>query len=747
GDLRIEQGPNADWRVVGEDGPILWGLGSRAYAEQQLQALTARQQPKAAEVWSLDVTPEMKASVMQGQHLGQVTAGPLLAMGGASIGGILGSQAEADDHWDRTRNTILGMAGGAALPFLATGAFNVLKGPKPEVPLSQLIPDPQVRARLKQTIPFPGTLLRDRAAKALKVVTATVKDTFRAENELREAGYGEAAEALLKYKSDYLDIAGKAHGHLKGVLKDLRTPGEFEQFWALVALRHDLNTIRQGLEAEAGLHAPQVESALASLEAAVDPRVLDAAQRHKDLMRQIGERLVARGHLHPDTITRWGHYFPDYVLDYVLQAGQSDVTVRPGRRQPITPGTRGYLMEREGGTRETLRDYAKATLKYLTQVEEGFLKDDLVKTVTDQYAAQVPQPGQGFPPGYDLWTYGRGGQTYLLPKVIADRLRQWYDPPSAPVDKLLKGFRTINNTWKGLALRAAWGGFTTMNYLGDVWWSFMSTPFWKWDDVARTLVEAGTATADLMRGESEAGLRAAGQGARADNLYVAELGRKTGLGTGAATTELANLRKDPHLRQLLPPQETLFGKLVGKALGGPGQRVTDRAFKQAADWVRGAEHVMDTIREWTENAPRLAEFMRQLEAGTPPQHAGRITRKVMIDYSDLSPTEETYFRGFLFPFYAFYKHNFARHIPGIAPDAMRAATATVQGLGVVALATAFNEWMNPEIERGLKPWEKNQLHFNVPIGVNPNGGVDYLILMVADPLTLAMSTVGMGGLP
>jgi hypothetical protein len=126
----------------------------------------------------------------------------------------------------------------------------------------------------------------------------------------------------------------------------------------------------------------------------------------------------------------------------------------------------------------------------------------------------------------------------------------------------------------------------------------------------------------------------------------------------------------------------------------------------------------------------------------------------MIDYADLSDFEMNTLRAMIFPFWTFYKKNFQRMMPGLAglgEDAAgaaaankRAVLAQVQGAGLTTAIALFNHWMDPEMEDDLPPHVRDQVHFNVRYGAKGEKG---LTLIFPDPYTIAMTTIGLGGLP
>lgn len=163
------------------------------------------------------------------------------------------------------------------------------------------------------------------------------------------------------------------------------------------------------------------------------------------------------------------------------------------------------------------------------------------------------------------------------------------------------------------------------------------------------------------------------------------------------------------------------------------------------DVVAWGVHKMDLSREYLEGVPRLTKFVNELEAGNPPEHAARITRQVMIDYTALTPHETNYLKGVLFPFYTFYRSNIARYVPGLSDIPPKdAAMAIGRGLGVMGAATAWNELVAPTYEDNLPDWKRNGFHLFLPWG--PRDG-DYVLLTLQDPLNLALGQVGLAGLP
>jgi len=718
----------------------------------------------------------------------------------ATVGAIVGAGTAKAYDKDPKIGAALGAVGMPLAYKIGRHAFKQTPKLESEI-FSQLSPEVQDALSYVPPARSPREFLQQAAA----AIKQSIKTTFTTEGKLKAAGFDDVADEIINLKNKRLEVAPKVFDDFKSVVEPLQTRADMTDFWTLVRLRRYAETGRKGKIIEDGLPLESVEESLALAEQQASPSVLEAARRHKTWAHELGRLRIEGGRLTPNHLLDNPDYFPDYVLDFVNPE-------RPflGAAAPVGKYRKsGSEKLHKGGERTTLRDYVQTMSRYAAETYENHARDMFVKKIMAKHDAmprltaeleQILSPAQMVPAeGTGVFTHIKAlakanqllpedhvffrynDQFGFVPKVIAQRMLAHTDTSS----EALRIAQRVTSRLKGTILRGIWGSFTINNFLGDNWRLLSFDEGWNPLKAADTTYGGpftgavtggaigaltGAASADQQGEQGWKGALAGGAGgaifgamlgkglgtsgqsaAKAAKLftsgvdpkslspadralyYTAQLAQEVNIGSGAATSELgASLHNDPKIR-MLKGHSSPFGRAV-MTIGA------------------GAISKMDMIRGYLETVPRLGEFMLNLERGQAPDKAGRITRKIMIDYSDLSPTEEKWFRGLFIPFYTFYARNLQSLIPGLVtgPDDSFATGAKVAGrawtrmVGPMMATTLYNNTITPGAEDRLTDNERNQLHINLPWGAGNN---DYLYVGFMDPITSAMRMTGTEGLP
>lgn len=587
-------------------------------------------------------------------------------------------------------------------------------------------PDPAIEARFAP----PGDVATAwaRVRQAWNGARDMAGRAVRFEHDLKKAGLTDAVDRLDTFARERADAPRQILGELETVLTGLDRPAQYHAFQRIVMLRRDLE-LADAMEAgrlarrplESGLTPDAARAELGRLEAlaAREPQILEAADRHRALVRATADDLVDRGLMQADTRDRNAEYFPGLVWDRI--ADEASLAGRP--LSPLTPGVRGFLKQAKGGERRTVRDYLEAMSRHLAEVRQATMRDDLVKDLAERYdRSEAVAGGAAMPEKHSLWSYA--GESYLVPDALRSRLQQFTRAKSPEV----RAMNRATAWWKRTTLRVLGVPYELLNFSGDLVNFLVSEPLGELAKAPARMGRAARATR-LAQNPPKAPTRF-----ETELLAIAELGERMNLGTGGATAEIGRaVAERPALRALVRPLED-----------EPASR---RLARLPGDLVRGAVGVQDRFREFRENVPRLAKFMAEIERGQTPEAAARVTRKELIDYTRLTDFERTWLRGALMPFVTWFKKNFENWMPGLREGAdgtrRQGAIEAMQRTGKVlvpAYAVAlYNETFFPEVEKNLSDIDRYRFHVLVPW----NDGTLYVGL--TGPANAAASFVGLQG--
>ena len=149
--------------------------------------------------------------------------------------------------------------------------------------------------------------------------------------------------------------------------------------------------------------------------------------------------------------------------------------------------------------------------------------------------------------------------------------------------------------------------------------------------------------------------------------------------------------------------DTVRTLLVGKQYGDP--------YEPFGMWSRTVE----TLNKERENIARVASFMQMLESGVDGQVAAKRAAASLVDYNRFTEFEDRYLRGFLLPFYAFYRHNIPNWVkaatfqsPGGKPKTAAAAALAIGGFDLIS--GIWNTELFPREEAALDPKIRNSFH-------------------------------------
>ncbi len=132
-------------------------------------------------------------------------------------------------------------------------------------------------------------------------------------------------------------------------------------------------------------------------------------------------------------------------------------------------------------------------------------------------------------------------------------------------------------------------------------------------------------------------------------------------------------------------------------------------------WSRIPAEVIQTVQVERENLLRLANYIQQTEQGIDPRLAAKASREIPVDYGKFTDFENRYVRGFLLPFYAFYRHNIPNWVKAaVGKDVGGKAKVGMVAVGAIAAgdmaAQAWNDTFFGDVERMLPDYQRRGFH-------------------------------------
>ena len=728
-----------DARVIGEVGQPSYGAAESA---EDLKA-RLRQEGIGAKQALRQVAPDMPWSSEYGKARLEV----LSTIAGSFLGSAAGMALGDED--DRLFWAVLGgLAGGAA-----GAGFGAAYGRKPSQMdvdrVGMLAQHPTVKPRLTHNT-TPGrtkALVANAVAEAQKTFGTKHITDF----ELKKADpvfFKDAIDRLAKYRNDRFAIPANSRDLLDTVLMKLgNRPDHYDLFNDITRLRRDMEVYRQNPQAalETNMDPAQAASYLTWAEQyarANAPDVMNAVDAHHDLMHQIGGVLIQWGKLDPVIAADNPHYLSDYVMAYLSpRPAVGPRTMRGGLRA-------GFLRHREGGSRETLRDYIEVVYRYLNETQQAIQKDALIKNLATVYDPRVngmiaPGAAGNQPPfGYSNLNWPPDApkpQQFWLP----DELKSTLMRQIAPTSKVLQAINRVTAAQKSIILRGAGGAYLGNNFLGDFSQVYAeSTAPWRLGGQTLKAMEASW----LYHWKD---VDPATLNPRQRQLYdLAQQAEQLNVGGAGAAAEIEEqVLRDPLIRGV--KQSTSAGPLK-KAASGVRDITTD------------AVALYEAWRGFQENWPRITLMLNQMDSGMPPPEAATTARVALGDYADRTEFMAKYISGFFLPFFQWTDKMMGNLVPGFKGPGtfterqgrdLKAALKLKGPWGKLAKVAPFtlaamvwNEALFPQAEAMLEEWERDQFHLLLPYGVDERGRVQLLYVGFSSPWNAVGRAFGVGGM-
>lgn len=338
---------------------------------------------------------------------------------------------------------------------------------------------------------------------------------------------------------------------------------------------------------------------------------------------------------------------------------------------------------------------------------------------------------------------------YILPAPIADRLSQFY-APSPFRGTLLTPFQRATSWWKRNTIWWGLSRFFMFQIVGDAMNLMRSNPA-AFAHIGKAISNIFDAYGTPKMSTTQALATLAGgvggltidEAVQSGDSTASSILAGAGLGYLLGTRRVAGTRRI--FSELYDEADRLGAinsgfvfqeeELARRILGGRASHLPTRTERP---WLRGLDTVttllsgkthgdpyafarvpaemIETIQTERENVLRFASYIQQVEKGIDPLIASKNARESLVDYGKFTDFENKFIRGFLLPFYSFYRHNIPNWLrasvgrEGVGKGAT-VGMAAVTGIAAFDLiAQAWNETFFPEIERSLDDFRRERFH-------------------------------------
>lgn len=695
------------------------------------------------------VPPPTPSPVGWSPEKGAARLETLMTTAGSFTGAAAGYAMGSDEEDNRLLYAVLGGVGVGVSGAALAGALGRKPGALTKWRAGMLAQHPSVQVRVT-----PNSAI----TKARSSILEDARKLRRSWGERMVVDYHvkqdpqlkDAVPALANFRAQQQQIPHNSVGLLDQVLAPLKDADEYDLFNDITMLRRDMEVLRRdpNVVLETKMDPAQAASYLKAAEAkaaAEHPGVLKAVEAHHSLMHQIGEILVRWGKLDPQVWADQPHYRTDYVLAYMYPKSATGPTSFRSKMNL------GYLKQRLGGERETVRDYITVVYRYLNETQQDVQRDLLVQRLAQRFDPRkngsMPNPGKTVPQGMSVLQWPPGPTTNAikqeeiwLPTPIRDQLLVQM---SGVEDWLKIWQRRINAPQKSVILRGSGGTYLGNNFIGDNVNVYANADkVWR---LPRQSAEARRA-AWLYHWQKVDPATLSPEDRKLYDLAV--MGEKLNIGAAGAAAEIEEqVLRDPRLRRL-------------------------RQNNAASPWIKSKDAVVDLgtdvmanyelWRTFQENWPRLTLMLNQIEAGHPPEEAAVTTRVAIGDYADRTPFQQRWMSGFFAPFFQWTNKMLENWVPmyqgpgsvgeRFARDLRRAAKlkGPIGRMLMVApftmAAIAWNNIMFPHAESALEDWEREQFHILIPWGQDERGRALLMYFGFSSPANAIGRTLGVGGL-
>ena len=519
-------------------------------------------------------------------------------------------------------------------------------------------------------------------------------------------------------------------------LEGLSTKEEFETFRKLIIMNDWKEALETGSTTITGkLTKEQVNLAIANYGAKAPASVLEAMERHYDIVRAFGQDLVRRGYLEEDMLN--DKYFHHKVIKYLEDDIEGDAGAIGNK--PVGGVFRSYVLGRTENAAAIDTDYIRVMHRLYTKVKIDNQMEDFIRAQAAKFdhtpnlsdEARLATFGESGSPrvsqryvidgkhyiGYRYFPKNAiYGTTRSAEKIITDALESSLDP--AELEQRLSGvnqrlelqrvhllpeevadslkrltqpqqlahiydlIRHSTRMWKRVTLAGAGLPWQAANFTGSLEALYREGDISAIMHIPESLVRLGKA--QLKPDELEPMIQRA-----IDAHLINPPGQ--GLMPQDAPELLRFMDNPTRFVEALKSPLKIYDSLTQASVGSP----------------KFAKLMVDSARIQRGEAVVTKTFGPELAGLTAEQQVTQVNRLTLVEFSVNNPKFNTFFRDALFPFASFYYNNtksWAKYLARNPADA-------VVKFGTPYAAMQYWNWSRfPDVEKGMEPFRRYQPH-------------------------------------
>lgn len=590
----------------------------------------------------------------------------------------------------------------------------------------------KVEAALSARAPR-STPLQEIMAKGQQMFNET-RDLLEFEPRLQKfPQFRQELEGLASYA---VQAARESTSLLGATVEGLSSKEEFETFRKLIILNDWKEALESGsTKIVANLSKEEVNGAMAKYASKATSSVLEAMERHYEIVSALGHDLVKRGYLTEDMLK--DKYFRHRVIGYLDEnmAGDPGAGGRTGGSAPF----RTYVLGRVNNAELIDTDYLDVMHKLYSKVKIDNKLEDFIRAQATKLdkAPSLPDDlrlqlfGEGASPkinqryvidgeayrGYRYFPKNaiysaerqaeqiitsavensmdaaeldqrlqgvnqrlENQRVYLLPEEVHSSLVRMNQPQN--LSAFYDLIRHSTRLWKRLTLTAAGVPWQVANFTGSLEALYREGDFGAIAKIPEAIIRLGRSQLNPEQVDEMV------QKAAAHNLVLPPEHAIT----PAENPDLLKFmdNKTQFLETLKAPLK-LYEKVGQGTIGSP----------------KFAKFMADTARIQKGQEVVTKTWGPELEGLTAEQKVVRANKLTLVEFSTNNPKFNTMFRDFLFPFASFYYNNtkaWATYLARNPGDA-------VIKFGVPYAAMQYWNWSRfPEVEKGMEDWRRYQPH-------------------------------------
>ena len=577
---------------------------------------------------------------------------------------------------------------------------------------------------------------------------------------------------------------------LLAVMEGIKGPEDYAVFNQIILLQDMIGEKLAERTVSRDFSLEQLEAELANqvkVAEGLNPAILKAVERHKALVREMGEDLIRRGKISPEDLKK--DYFPHIVLDFARSMAASITGAPYIIREPF----RGYSKKRKGTERDIETDYIEGMWRHVSSVQRHNEIDDFIEQIVKTFDRKPeltkeerkllqfnkpyyidgmphvlwqPDPGRAAYPVQTIpeklvrdaisrnladvtvpvsdvkpgLAIGGWKKSFLIPVDIATRLNQ-FNTEGQP-NWLMSEINMFTRAWKSLTILFGGPKWQIFNMMGDMANLYREDPA-----ALLNLLNP------MLQSKALREIKAAARGEPSEmyqeiaKQQVVEIGPTYVSELGGNTENLAEMRsfrtgfRGWLARTILNMKSAGLVTQKLSYLLAPAQTFRDVA-QVREEIVRLAKAMADYHRI---KRGEPVKATKRLIGGLDPKSfaaMGKVAREFTIDYGKFTEAENRWIRGFLLPFWSWTKQNF----PNWAAYAVTKPLGLALKFGIPMIAASMwnNSGERREVEESLDDWKRESPHLIT--GFRDSRGRAIVLYYTGHPLVDAMDLIGIGSI-